>query len=202
MDKINQNMRRYTLARTIEFIVGNARLSLRFSQADMEVLQFLSQTVAVDAEAVAGTGGFDEARCMRRSAFLSALDYLMDSLGKTRASIPSTYSFRIAEGTFAGYRGSGIVKGIKLAREEEHEYSIEGGFNLCTLTKWQIGTGDAHLVDVSDIRQLSALRTRNMGEIRIIHKKKRLNLGKTLPRLREFVASQEAEWIQMRLTSD
>jgi hypothetical protein len=187
---------RRTLARTTLFVAGTEGLSIRFSQADIEALGLLGKERQDDVDAVTGVGDVGELRSIKRSGLLAAVQRLLDRLEKEMERLTRTYALKIVEGPHAGHQGPGMVGGIELPGDRDQKYAIDAGSDYCRLLKWRAETADdLDKGEATDIRHVKTLKTTNMGEITIYRRKRRLNLRKSLPALRDFLSRQQVPLI-------
>jgi hypothetical protein len=179
----------------LAFETQGDRFQVRLPKSDWDLLFLLHETCPKEVELVTGADDFGFARQENREALLQAVDALLTTLKMELGKLPYIYGYRFVGGIMDGDAGSGGTFGIQIGGDG-YSYGIEAGLGECVLIK-QGRRPDGWGFDLErrDVREVTSIKTDNMGEIRIYRKKKKNGLKRFLEQLKDFLSRNADETV-------
>jgi hypothetical protein len=187
----------------IIYSCGDQEFKFRATSQEFEALAKFAEKNCKEAFGVVfGQPDFDDSALEKTVVLSAALKTIMDTIRGVPESLGYIYTTKseYPRGTGFVTGGSGTMGGVKI---DGQEYSLEGGYETCALTKyWYDENGKPHRGEPQDIRHMTFIKTDQdslSGDVTIRKKKAGRGVLKKLAELERFLAGCSGEEVAIAL---
>jgi hypothetical protein len=177
----------------LTFRAGKRSFSRRISRADWELLKTLRTFASSEVALLCDVPDMDTTLYVVRAELLTACAHLLRVIQENTKSLPHTYQF--SREPHIKMFSTGGKSGLQFPGDDKYFYSVQAGFNECTLERWGVKRGLGVMLETRDIRDLSELVTSNMGTIRIRKTRAKTDVKRMLVDLVVFLNELDAQEI-------
>lgn len=180
------------------FSAQDRSYSFPLTSVDSDILTVLANRYPKEAETLLAVEGFGEAKVVAKSQVRQSVDRLIQAIEKDTDALPFSYGLRLF-GDIEDESYGGTVGGIRFPNDPAF-YHIKAGVGKLDLVKYIVDeNGKGRAVETIDIREEDSFQSENMGEIKILRKRKPTKLVQNLRELRTFLDETPSDNIEILL---